>query len=324
MELYRGADLMECEIGGRPLYLPLLREGSDALLLDCGTRAHAEVDIPRELSRLGLDHDSLTWLIITHPDSDHCGGLREMKRRYPKVRIACGEADRALVESPDYLFSFRYDAYRDDHGVFYDPATARKLKDYFSGPQNVNLTFTGGEILRLGDGEDRLLEIWHLPGHSHGHLGVYDRKHGTLFYGDAIHGAGYQTLSGQWALCPTYLYVDTYLQTIRTIEHSNAGSIVGCHWPVCRGADAIRDFCAESRNFVMLADRLLQDYLRTHPSGATLRELCEALGGKLGGWPPEINLELACALSGHLDRGVAAGTLQADMSARHLAYTVCR
>lgn len=320
MELYHGADLIECEIGGRPLYLPLLREGPDALLLDCGTRAHAEVDIPRELSRLGLDEDSLTWLIVTHPDADHCGGLREMKRRYAKVHIACGEADRALVESPDYLFSFRYDAYRQDHGIFYDSATAQNLKDYFSGPQNIDLTFTGGEIMRLGGSEDRLLEIWHLPGHSHGHLGVYDHKHRTLYYGDAIHGSGYKSLAGNWALCPTYLYVETYLQTIRTIENSNADAVVGCHWPVCRGANAIRDFCAESRNFVTLADRLLQEYLRTHPSGTSLRELCEALGSRLGDWPPEINLELTCALSGHLDRGVAAGRLQVDESAGPLTY----
>jgi hypothetical protein len=83
--------------------------------------------------------------------------------------MACGEADRALVESPDYLFSFRYDAYRRDHDVFYDAATAAWLKGCSSASQAVTLTFTGGEILRLR--KDRILEILHLPGHSHGHLG---------------------------------------------------------------------------------------------------------------------------------------------------------
>jgi glyoxylase-like metal-dependent hydrolase (beta-lactamase superfamily II) len=318
MELYRGADLIECEVGGRPLYLPVLREGSSALLLDCGTRAHAETDIPRQFGQLRLEDDSLSWLIITHPDADHCGGLGEMKCRHPKVQIACGDADRALIESPESLFSFRYDAYRKDHGIFYDPGTADWLKGCSSAPQTVSLTFTGGETFRLGG--DRILEIWHLPGHSHGHLGIYDRKHRTLYYGDAIQGAGYRSIAGGWALCPTYLYVEPYLQTIRAIENFGANVIVGCHWPICRGADEIRAFCAASRNFVLLADRLIHEYLREHPAGATLRELCEALGNRLGEWPPPINLELAFAFSGHLDRGVTTGKLQVDGSARPFTY----
>jgi len=30
-----------------------------------------------------------------------------------------------MIESPDYLFSFRYDAYRKDHGIFFDQQTTR-------------------------------------------------------------------------------------------------------------------------------------------------------------------------------------------------------
>ena len=318
MEIYPGAHLIECEVGGRPLYLPLLLEGREALLMDCGTRAHAENEIPRYLDGLGLGQDALTWLVITHPDTDHCGGVAEMKRRYPGLQIACGNADRPLIESPDCLFNFRYDAYHKDHGVFYNAEGVQNIKNSCSGPQGVTLTFTGGEILRLD--RDRIFEIWHLPGHSHGHLGVYDRAQEALFYGDAIQGAGYKALAGGWALCPTYLYVEPYLQTIRTIENSGAKMIAGCHWPVCRGAEEIKMFCAESRNFVIVADRLIHQYLRAHPSGATLRELCEALGNNLGEWPATINLELAYAFRGHLDRGVSAGTLQVDRSRSPLLY----
>jgi hypothetical protein len=105
---------------------------------------------------------------------------------------------------------------------------------------------------------------------------------------------------------------------------SGADVIVGCHWPVWRGAEEIREFCAESWNFVTLADRLIHEYLREHPSGATLRELCEALGCRLGEWPPAINLEMAFAFSGHLDRGKSAGTLQANRSAHTIVYSVRR
>lgn len=322
MQIYPGADLIECEIVGRPLRIPLLRENRSALLIDCGTRNHAAHDIPASLNQLGVGGEDLGWLIVTHPDGDHCGGTREIKKRYPRVQIACGASDWALVESPEYLFEFRYDAYRCDHEIAFDPQTAQAIKNCSSAPQKVSFTLVGGEQIRLG--EDRILEIWHLPGHSHGHLGVYDRRHRTLYYGDAIQGAGYKSLDGGWALCPTYLYVDAYLQTIHAIESSPAETIVGCHWPVLRGKEAIRRFCMESRNFVMQADWLIADYLCTRDSGVTLRELCEQLSDRLGEWPYEVHLELANALSGHLDRGVESGRFEVDRSVRPFRYRICR
>jgi len=322
MQIYPGADLIECEIVGRPLYLPLLREGRRALLIDCGTRTHAAVQVPAFLDRTSISADELTWLIVTHPDGDHCGGTAEIKRRYPQVTLACGDADRCLVESPDYMFEFRYNAYRHEHGVGFDPKTAQEIRDCFSTAQRVDVTFTSGETIRLD--EDRILEIWHLPGHSHGHLGVYDPKHRTLFYGDAIHGAGYRSVDGGWALCPTYLYVNAYLQTIRAIENSPAETIVGCHWPVLRGKDAIRQFCAESRNFVSQAERLLSEYLCGHENGVSLRELCEALSPKLGEWPHSVHLEMANAIKGHLDRGLETGVFDIEQSSRPFRYRIGR
>ena len=213
MELYSGAHLVECEDGGRPLYLPLLIGDKEAVLLDCGTMSHAMTEIPAYLEKIRLPKQALTWLVITHPDGDHCGGTGKMAKRYPNLRIGCGTADQALVESPEHLWSFRYDRYRQDHGIFYDEKTAAFIRNSFSNPQPVSLTFSGGERLSLG--QDRVLELWHAPGHSHGHLAVYDRKYRTLFYGDAIQGAGFKSVSGEWVLCPTYLYVESYLQTIR-------------------------------------------------------------------------------------------------------------
>ncbi len=321
MEIYPGADLIACEINGRPLYLPLLREKGEAMLIDCGTRVHASKDVPAYLNDVGVNQEKLSWLIMTHPDGDHCGGSAEIKQRYPGVRLACGEVDRAMIESPDFLFTFRYDAYRRDHGIYFDAQTAQDIRNCSSQPQPVTLGFIGGESMRIG--KDRTLEIWHLPGHSHGHLGVYDRKHRALFYGDAIQGAGYQSLNGGWSLCPTYLYVNAYLQTIRTIENSDSEMIIGCHWPVLRGKEAIRQFCAESRDFVLQTDRLITNYLRSHVAGATLRELCKELSDQLGDWPHAVYLELANALSGHLDRATEIGRILVDRSASPFVYTLC-
>ncbi len=234
------------------------------------------------------------------------------------MHIACGDADRALIESPDYLYSYRYDAFRRDHGIFFDAETEKAIRACSSEPQKVDQTFFGGETLSLAP--DRILEIWHLPGHSHGHLGIYDRKFKTLYYGDAIQGRGYRSLLGGWALCPTYLYVQSYLETIRKIENSDAEMIVGCHWPIRRGRESIVEFCAESRTFVETADRLILDFLKTQAGDATLKQLCEKLSPKLGSWPKETELELANAFSGHLAEAVKQGAVELDASQSPFRY----
>jgi glyoxylase-like metal-dependent hydrolase (beta-lactamase superfamily II) len=321
MEIYPGTHLIECEVGGRPLYLPLLLGEKEAVLLDCGTRSHAAGDVPKYLAKIGLPREALTFLVITHPDTDHSGGAGELARTYPRLRVMCGAADRPLIESPEVLFSFRYDHYRQDHGIFYDEKTAAEIRGSCSGPLQVFLGLSGGETLNLGS--DRILEVIHLPGHSHGHLGIYDRKHRVLFYGDAIQGRGYQSLGGGWALCPTYLYVEPYLQTISRIEHLGAERIVGCHWPIWQGEHEIQEFCASSRNFVEAADRLIYDCVAQHAAGATLRELCQSLGGKLGEWPARVHTELSFAFLGHLERGVSQGRLSVDRSVRPIIYRRC-
>jgi len=120
--------------------------------------------------------------------------------------------------------------------------------------QPVDLTFRGGERLRLGP--DWEVQIVYLPGHSRGHLGVWDLKNRALYAGDALHGAVYLGLDGKPAMCPTYLHVQPYLNTARFIESLPVTTYSGCHWPVMRGEE-IRTFCDESRQFVELTERLI-------------------------------------------------------------------
>lgn len=304
MELYAGAHLIELEIVGRPLRLPLLIEDRRALLIDCGTRLHALDEIPTCLAKLGVETENLEWLVITHPDADHCGGAGEFARRYPNLRIACGADDRELIQSRETLCAARYAQFVRDHGI-----TAHEISsadpEWFSDCPSGLSPFSGGETIHLGD--QRTVEIWHVPGHSDGHLAVYDRKYRTLFYGDALQGTGYQSAAGAWVLCPIYVDVVSYLSTIARIGGAQIDSIVGCHWPIRRGQKEIRTFCSESRNFVEQADALIEEHLKSNPKGATLRELCDALGGKLGRWPPSANIRLSFAFFSHLQRAISKG-----------------
>jgi glyoxylase-like metal-dependent hydrolase (beta-lactamase superfamily II) len=322
-QLFDGVFLLEGEVGGRPLQILYLRGESASILWDTGCASDPPKFIAPQIREAGGDPATLTWIINSHPDVDHTGGNHAMKQIAPSALLACGDANRAECSSGADLIRLRYEAYHADHQMFYTGATLDWLQREAGQPQPVEVTFTGGERLRLGDGWD--IEIVSLPGHAKGHLGLLDRRHAALYGGDAIQGSVYLGLDGQPKLAPTYLHVDDYLNTARFIEHLPITTYVGCHWPIKRGAE-IAEFCAESRAFVQRADELLLEALRTSPA-LTLRDLCLTLGPALGDWPhtPDLDSELVYALHGHVSRLLDRRLITAhvhDAHPRRLAYAL--
>jgi glyoxylase-like metal-dependent hydrolase (beta-lactamase superfamily II) len=180
----------------------------------------------------------------------------------------------------------------------------------------VDWTWRGGESLRLG--KDWRVEIHHVPGHSDGHLAVFDPKSRTVLSGDAVHGAVYLDVDGKAALCPTYLDVDPYLATISYLRHLGADMLAGCHWPVKHGAE-IDEFLDESQQFVEKADLLLLAEL-DRQGGTSLQELINILGPQLGDWPRAVDHELKYALNGNMEHLVAHGRVLADHSVSPVQY----
>jgi glyoxylase-like metal-dependent hydrolase (beta-lactamase superfamily II) len=291
LQLFDSVYLLDGTVGKRPIYLPLLVGEWGCVLLDTGCSYHVNDLILPELARLQIRPEQLRYIINTHPDSDHVGGNAAMKRWSPTAILCCGDADRFQIDHPESLFATRYDAYR-PYGVFYSEEVKAGILRDLGEPQPVELTFRGGERIRIG--ADWELEVLSLPGHSKGHLGILDHKHRTLFGGDAIQGAVYLGVDGQPALCPTYLYPESYLLTNQFIEHLDIDLYVSCHWPLKKGS-AIAEFCRETREFVEHAEILVRS-----AGTKNLRELCERLGPQLGGWPEPVHRELAYALAGHL------------------------
>ncbi|MCO6452881.1 MAG: MBL fold metallo-hydrolase [Caldilineales bacterium] len=306
-QLFDGVFMLEGEVGGRPLQLVYLQGDIASILLDTGCANDPESFIIPQMRDAGGEPVAITWIMNTHPDLDHTGGNHRMKLHAPQAILACGDADRAVCMGPKALMALRYDAYRADHQIFYDDDTRQWILEQSGQPQTIEMTFAGGERITLSG--DWVVEIVTLPGHSHGHLGILDRKHAALYGGDAIHGRVYHGFDGAEKMPPTYLHVDEYLATIRFIEHLPISTYVGCHWPVKRG-DEIAEFCAESRQFVERADLFLREYLR---QPHTLREACMALGPQLGDWPHGlVDLELVFALHGHVQRLQTRGLVEVN------------
>jgi glyoxylase-like metal-dependent hydrolase (beta-lactamase superfamily II) len=319
MEIAPGIHMIVGTVGGRPLQLYLLRGRDRTVLMDTGCAPDPEKVIFPYLEGLGLKPTNVAVVLNTHSDLDHCGGNASFKRAHPKVLLTCGEADRPLIEDPQVMWARRYNRYAAPHGLAYDEGGKKWILEMLGDAQPVDFTWRGGETLRLGP--DWIVEILHTPGHSAGHLSIFDPRSRTVLTGDSVHGAVYLDTAGKPALCPTYLHVDTYLNTINYLRRLGAETLAGCHWPIKRGAE-VEAFLDESRQFVELADRVLLAELDRRPNGATLRELLAAAGPQLGAWPRSVDLELMYALSGNMDRLVALGHVVADAGPGPIRYSL--
>jgi glyoxylase-like metal-dependent hydrolase (beta-lactamase superfamily II) len=81
------------------------------------------------------------------------------------------------------------------------PHSGYELTDYRLRPAAVGVVVEEGDEVDLGD---RHFEILHLPGHSPGSIGLWEKATGTLFSGDALYdGPLLDEIEG--AHIPTYI-----------------------------------------------------------------------------------------------------------------------
>jgi glyoxylase-like metal-dependent hydrolase (beta-lactamase superfamily II) len=301
VELVDGVHRIEAEVGGRPLYLFAFL-GERRLLLDAGCASTVDEFIVPFLERHGLGVTDLDALVVTHSDLDHQGGAAELKRANPALWVTCGALDIPLVSDPDALIARRYQAYAALHGITPDEETLAWMRRESGGAVRVEVGWAGGELLTLGPGWS--VRILHVPGHSIGHLAVYDERSGALFSGDCLQGSVYLGLDGAPKLCPTYTHVDDYLATAALVESLAPRELHGCHWPAAR-EDEVPAFIAETRDYVERVEGLVRGCL-VEP--LTLEALIANVNRQLEQpWPDEIAPELVYSLHGHVERLVAGG-----------------
>lgn len=320
MEIAPGIHMLVGAVGTRPLQLFLLRGQDRCVLLDTGCAPDPERLIVPYLAGLGLTPSDVSLVINTHSDLDHCGGNAAFHHLSPTTLFTCGEADRVLIEAPTVLYARRYNAYAEAHGIEYDAPTRGWIMEMLGEACPIDFTWRGGEVLRLSP--DWSVEIHSVPGHSPGHLAVFDPRSRTALVADAVHGAGYQNVDGSWAMGPSYVDVAAYLRTIATVRQWGAQTLAGCHWPVQQGEAAITAFLDQTQRFVEQAERAVLEALSGQPHGLTLRELLLTVGPQLGTWPRAADPELVYALSGTMEHLAARGRVAADRSTFPLRYSL--
>ena len=269
--------------------------GEKVVLLDAGVIATPEAAILPYLEKIGIAPKRLSMVVAMHADADHHGGLPAIKDASRSTLLACHEGDKKLIGDPECLYQNRYNFLSHDHVLGFN------RDGMVNCPRECKIDelLSAGQTIEISPGWN--LEVWHVPGHSDGHLTIYDKKNRAAFTSDAIQAGGYPTIDGRQAFGPTYYAVDAYLATIQFLENQPIDHIFSGHWPACHGTDTER-FLASSRAFVETADQLIKIYLSNRPRGATLKEILCSLSPKLGSWPNEAADFLQFALYGHMLR----------------------
>ena len=126
MEVLPGVHQIPVTYHRRPLKLYLILGGTGAgqqsMLIDTGDAETPAAEILPYFARIGFDPRSLTYILLTHPDIDHVGGVYAMRGAAPQAQFFCGAADRPQIETPEGLASMRARAHYYWHGLGPDDA----------------------------------------------------------------------------------------------------------------------------------------------------------------------------------------------------------
>jgi len=290
MEVAPGIHRIEGDLGERYVCQYLLVGEERALLVDTGLRDMPEQVIAPYLAGLGRSLDDVDDVLISHADVDHCGGNRALRAAAPRARLLCGEADRAWIESNDAMLAGNYRWY-EPYGFGPTAEDVAFLEHELGGDAPIDVGLQGGETLRLGAGRE--LEVLALPGHTLGHLGLWDAETGTAIVVDAVLADGVYDRAGNRLIPPRYYDAAAYEATIRRLRALDPELLLTAHYEVMERA-AAREFLDRSLDFVHAVRAAVRATTTTD-----LRALTEAVDAAVGPFPAFTH-ELAASVRAHL------------------------
>ena len=290
MEVARGIHRIEGDLGERYVCQYLLVGEERALLVDTGLRDMPEQVIAPYLAGLGRLLADLDDVLISHADVDHCGGNRALRAAAPGARLLCGEADRPWIESNAAMLAGNYRWY-EAYGFGPSAEDVTFLEHELGGDAPIDVGLRGGETLRLG--RDRRLEVLALPGHTLGHLGLWDAETGAAIVIDAVLADGVYDRAGNRLIPPRYYDAGAYEATIRRLRALDPELLLTAHYEVMERA-AAREFLDRSLEFVEAVRAAVRASRTTD-----LRALTEEVDAAVGPFPAFTH-ELAASVRAHL------------------------
>lgn len=281
-----------------------LLHGERSLLVDSGLRDTPATTIFPALAAAGLP-PSIDMLLISHADADHHGGNAGILARSPATTVLCHQLDRPRVTAKDCHMRERYtEAVSADDTPFTSELLAW-LEANIGPDTPVHIALSGGETIWLGP--ERVWDVIHAPGHTAGHLALWNASERTLIMQDAVLGSGVPDAGGRIASPPPYFAVDAYVHTIERLRALNAERVLTAHFAPIEGQAGVEQFFSASAAFVNQLDNLTLELVRSAAEPLTLRQVCAAVDARIG--PFALAIQWVPPVRAHLERHAAQGRL---------------
>jgi glyoxylase-like metal-dependent hydrolase (beta-lactamase superfamily II) len=303
MELRHGIHRIQAPLGERFIAMYLLTGPAGALLFDTGVADSVSETLLPALDEIGFDLADLRWVISSHCDFDHTGGNAALAVAAPNAEFLAGRADVPMTEDVELLISGRYGEFA-ARDRFDDPPETTAEVRRSTGLVAVDRALDGGEVFDLGD---RTIEVLSVPGHSPGHLALWDAANRTVLISDAVLGETVPTADGRAAFPPTYRDTVAYVDSIRRLRALDAELLLTAHYPVYEGA-GVDEFLAGSLVYTERVDRVIAEVLASGEALTSL-ELIRRTAADLGPWPAAAAEYLIFPVTGNLERLVQQGAV---------------
>ena len=278
-EIAPGIHRIEEDLGPRFMAQYVLTGGERTLLVDTGLAQTLNDAIAPYLESIGLGVEAIDELLVSHADVDHIGSNRALHDRSPRTRIACGELDRRWVESNQAILAENY-RWFEPYGFTLGRDVLAFIEQELGGDAPVDLGLRGGETLRLGPGQ--IWDVLALPGHTPGHVGLWNEAERIAIIIDAVLADGIRDRAGALLIPPRIYDIGGYRGTIAHIRALRPELLLTAHYPVM-GRDEASAFLDVAWAFCDDVVRIVRDVAaRGQPN---LRAAVEAIDAGVGPFP---------------------------------------
>ena len=145
-------------------------------LIDAGLTGKGSYKI-QSVQKAGFELSAIKRIIMTHTHLDHIGCLSEILEQIPWAELWVHRLEADLLEQGEERAVYGMDMFRE----FCQEQLGLKPGVF---KFQVNRKLDGGETLDLGD---MAWEVIHIPGHSMGSIGLYQRHTKILIPGDVVY-----------------------------------------------------------------------------------------------------------------------------------------
>ena len=218
-ELMKNIYRIEVPLPQNPMKLlnVYLIKGDDRnLLIDTGfNRPECEEALMGGLDEIGVDYDK-TDIFLTHLHADHSGLVAKIKT--DKNKLYCSRQDGQIVNSlyDDYYWETMFEQFRiaglrisKDLAIETHPGVMWRPKKTADGKKIPMDYVEDGDKIKVGDYEFTCI---HTPGHSPGHMCLYEETEKIFFAGDMILGDITPNL------CPELFAISSLTQYLASLD----------------------------------------------------------------------------------------------------------